>query len=63
MQDEDPRRKSERFVVMFDKPTLEAIDDWGFSKRIRSRSEAIRRLVKIGMNKPDEATKKADATA
>lgn len=37
--------KTERIPVMFEKELVEKIDDFSFSNRIRSRSEAIRRLV------------------
>jgi hypothetical protein len=28
---------------------LKAVDDWSFSHRIRSRGEAIRRLIALGL--------------
>lgn len=36
---------------MMSKSELEMIDDWSFANRIRSRGEAIRRLVTAGMVK------------
>src|ERR1700674_3828511 len=30
---------------------LEALDDWAFANRIRSRGEAIRRLIEAGLGK------------
>jgi len=53
--------KTERFVFMVEKSTLEAIDDWGFSRRIRTRAEAIRQLVQIGIETTSPEMKKADA--
>ncbi|TBN16945.1 hypothetical protein EYC79_03800 [Agrobacterium cavarae] len=53
--------KTERFVFMVEKSTLEAIDDWGFSRRIRTRAEAIRQLVQIGIETTNSEMKKADA--
>jgi hypothetical protein len=41
----------QRVVVMMSKAELEMIDDWSFANRIRSRGEAIRRLVTAGMVK------------
>lgn len=55
--------KSERFVLMMEPSIIEAIDDWGFSNRVRTRSEAIRRLVRKGMEATQAETKKADVTA
>lgn len=55
--------KTERFVFMVEKSTLEAIDDWGFSRRIRTRAEAIRQLVQIGIETTNSEMKKADARA
>jgi len=41
--------KDQRVVTMMSPSELEAIDDWMFKNRIRSRGEAIRRLCQIGM--------------
>lgn len=41
-------KKTIKFQMMMSPAEAEAIDDWGFSKRIRSRAEAIRRLVQLG---------------
>ncbi|WP_155931817.1 hypothetical protein [Methylopila sp. 73B] len=53
--------KSERIQVLLSPSELKAIDDWGFSCRIRSRGEAIRQLVDIGLlsHKDHEVTKAA----
>lgn len=42
-------RKSERINVMMGPDEIEALDDWRFANRVNGRSEAIRRLLKIGM--------------
>jgi hypothetical protein len=34
----------------------ESLDDWGFSNRIRSRSEMIRRLMKVGLETLTQAS-------
>lgn len=41
--------KDQRVVTMMSPSELEAIDEWSFKHRIRSRGEAIRRLCHIGM--------------
>jgi hypothetical protein len=41
--------KDQRVPVMMTPSELEAIDDWMFKNRIRSRGEAIRRLTATGM--------------
>lgn len=41
--------KTERFQMLMDKPTVEAVDDWMFAHRIRTRAEAIRCLIRLGM--------------
>lgn len=46
---EDKELKDQRVVTMMTASELEAIDDWMFKNRIRSRGEAIRRLCQIGL--------------
>lgn len=41
----------QRIAVMMRKSELDMLDDWMFSQRIRSRGEAIRRLLVAGMVK------------
>lgn len=41
--------KDQRVVTMMSPSELAAIDDWMFSRRMRSRGEAIRRLAQLGM--------------
>jgi hypothetical protein len=46
--------KDQRINVVVSRSELEAIDDWRFTQRIASRSDAIRRLIGIGL----EATRR-----
>lgn len=41
--------KDQRIPVLMSASELKAIDDWSFEQRIRSRGEAIRRLVALGL--------------
>lgn len=41
--------KSERVQLLMAPSELKAIDDWSFENRIRSRGEAIRRLIEYGL--------------
>ena len=42
-------RKTIRIPVLMTPSELSALDDWAFANRVRSRGEAIRRLVQAGM--------------
>lgn len=53
--------KTERVPIMFEKGLVKRIDDYSFENRIRSRSEAIRRLVLSSLEK--SANKKGEASA
>lgn len=54
---EEPRRQEMRFPAAL----LDRVDDWRFANRVDGRSEAIRRLVEIGLNAESKAP--ADAGA
>jgi len=41
--------KDQRIPIMMTPSEVEAIDDWAFKNRIRSRGEAIRRLCQVGL--------------
>ena len=41
--------KSERVQIVMSPSELKELDDWSWEQRIRSRSEAIRRLIKLGL--------------
>jgi hypothetical protein len=48
--------KDQRVPIMMTPSELEAIDDWMFKNRIRSRGEAIRRLCQLGLIIEDQVT-------
>jgi metal-responsive CopG/Arc/MetJ family transcriptional regulator len=56
-------KKQERVPVMFDKTMAENVDDYMFANRIRGRSEAIRRLVRAGLEHVDRSVERARASA
>lgn len=41
--------KSERVTTMMTPSELKDIDDWSFENRVRSRGEAIRQLIQLGL--------------
>lgn len=43
-------QKSERIQLLMTPSEVGAIDDWSFENRVRGRSEAIRRLVELGLD-------------
>jgi hypothetical protein len=46
--------KDQRVIFMMTASELMAVDDWSFERRIRSRGEALRRIIALGI----EASKK-----
>ena len=38
-----------RVPLMMTKAELKAVDDWAFERRIRSRGEALRQLIALGL--------------
>ena len=46
-------RKTIRIPVLMTPSELNALDDWAFANRVRSRGEAIRRLVEAGIRALD----------
>lgn len=46
---EEAENKTERVQLLMTPSEVEAIDDWGFQNRIRTRAEAIRRLCQMGV--------------
>lgn len=54
--------KTIKFQLMLSSSEAEAIDDWGFKNRIRTRAEAIRRLCQIGLIADARASDLARAT-
>lgn len=61
MRDMANEPKDQRIPLLMSASELEAVDDWAFARRIRSRGEAIRRLVRLGLEKGGEARGRADA--
>ena len=53
--------KTERITTMMSPGEVQALDDWAFANRIRSRSEAIRRLIEAGLKAGDKPTRETSA--
>jgi metal-responsive CopG/Arc/MetJ family transcriptional regulator len=53
-------KKDKRVPVMMTAAELKAIDDWRFTRRIHSRSEAIRQLVALGLKAEEGASRSRD---
>lgn len=49
MPDTPDKQDQVRVHVIFDADEVQAIDDYSFKARIRTRSEAIRTLIKRGL--------------
>ncbi len=47
--------KSERVTTIMSPSEVKEVDDWSFLNRIRSRGEAIRRPVELGLKAAQEA--------
>lgn len=45
----DDPLKTERVTIMMAPAELKIVDDWSFERRIRSRGEAIRQLIALGL--------------
>ncbi|MFS8121815.1 hypothetical protein QD336_05270 [Rhizobium sp. BR 250] len=45
--------KDQRIPIMMTESEVQALDDWSFKNRIRSRGEAIRRLCHVGLTFDD----------
>jgi len=52
--------RDQKVPVLFTPSELKEIDDWSFDQRIRSRGEAIRRLIALGLE-ADKQREKAKA--
>ena len=46
--------KSERVTTIMSSSEVKEVDDWSFLNRIRSRGEAIRRPVELGLKAAQE---------
>jgi len=42
-------KKDQRIPIMMTAAEVQAVDDWQFSNRVRSRGEAIRQLIALGL--------------
>jgi metal-responsive CopG/Arc/MetJ family transcriptional regulator len=51
-------QKTERVQLMMTPSEVKAVDDWSFENRVRGRSEAIRRLIQLGLDKSIAPTKR-----
>lgn len=50
MKDQPPTElKTQRIPIMMALSEVEAVDTWMFANRLRSRSDAIRKLVAMGL--------------
>lgn len=49
MAEETQENKTQHLHILMAPSEVEAIDNWGFNNRIRTRAEAIRRLCQIGL--------------
>jgi metal-responsive CopG/Arc/MetJ family transcriptional regulator len=49
--------KSERITILLSPSELKELDDWSFDRRIRSRGEAIRQLLALGLEASGEHPK------
>ena len=53
--------KSERVLTMMTPSEVKRVDDWSFENRIRSRGEAIRRLIELGLEAARQDAKEPQA--
>jgi len=58
----DDEQMTARFTIAMTPSELQAIDDWGWERRIRSRSEAVRQLIALGIE-ASQAREGADVDA
>jgi len=49
-----------RVHLILDAEEVKAIDDYGFAQRIRTRSEAMRRLIRKGLEEEQDAGRASD---
>jgi hypothetical protein len=42
-------QKTERVQLLMTPSEVKVVDDWSFDTRVRGRSEAIRRLIELGL--------------
>jgi hypothetical protein len=51
---DEAERRTERIPLLMTPSEVQALDDWAFANRIRSRGEAIRRLIEAGLKADDK---------
>ena len=49
MSNVDEMKKDQRVITMMTRAELKALDDWAHERRIRSRGEAVRQLIAMGV--------------
>lgn len=59
MSDDEP--KDVRLPVMVTRSEAEAIDEWRFANRVPTRAEAIRRLIRLGLETAPKAGSSTDS--
>jgi hypothetical protein len=50
MSSDDDGSLSERTIVPISKAMLEEVDDWRYANRVPSKAEAMRRLIRAGLD-------------
>lgn len=49
MKDQLPEGELKRLSTPMTEAEIAAVDDWGFARRIRNRSDAVRLLIQAGI--------------
>ena len=60
---DSPEPKDKRIAMVMTASELRAIDDWSFERRIRSRGEAIRQLVALGLKASEQQATEESAAS
>ena len=58
MPDASTEPKDQRVTFMMTVSELNAVDDWSFARRIRSRAEAICQLLALGLKASEKDNKR-----
>lgn len=56
-------QKTERVQLMMTPTEVKIVDEWSFENRVRGRSEAIRRLIELGLEAAKSQNGQAGAGA
>jgi hypothetical protein len=54
--------KTERVITLMSAAEVKAVDDWSFANRIRSRGEAMRRLIQLGLEAAKRESRRRSKT-